>query len=525
MTLYIWTYIDSGNIITTITDAPNGKGNPFFMSCHVNITVKYQTSRGEQNRYITIPPGHVSDEQTGTRALYITQISGTPSVCGGNDLVYDYPHKENKTIYVHIGYNGSYMAVNLRDNPTYGEGNHITSFCDITVEYDFILRDGSTSHNSTVIYAGQYINFRIFEAIGVENISVSPTYCSPNDIEFTYYEDIPEPPPPNNKWGLKYHMSFKDHFDTDWKVEILYDNYQGVSHELIPSENPLVIKRSSDDNTDISSVIQKSSIDISAVVELNDVRSYKTDFLIEDFTGKVLIYRQGVVFWSGWLVTDYFNYILKEGFSVFHIRATDGLSVIMNKNYSERVYEMINGYDSMYSLKDTFLSFLLDALKYESGTFNYFSSLLHDIGNNYDIFHKLWVNLEAHFDNDNFDFEGFLRCVLKSFGLRLFTYGEANANLYLIRIADMTSDSWAIDKYSYNVNAIGWTQSIDSISNPIIYMPQIINEYANISLLDEVERVEYNPKLETNNLFENSNFREFNNNELANWTYDNNGGD
>src|SRR5699024_9058666 len=187
--------------------------------------------------------------------------------------------------------------------------------------------------------------------------------------------------------------------------------------------------------------------------------------------------------------------------------------------------EMINGYDSMHSLKDTFLSFLLDALKYESGTFNYFSSLLHDIGNNYDIFHKLWVNLEAHFDNDNFDFEGFLRCVLKSFGLRLFTYGEANANLYLIRIADMVSDSWAIDKYSYNVNAIGWTQSIDLISNPIIDMPQIINEYANISLLDEVERVEYNPKLETNNLFENSNFREFNNNELANWTYDNNGGD
>src|SRR5699024_12127983 len=122
MTLYIWTYIDSGNIITTITDAPNGKGHAFFMSCHVNITVKYQTSRGEQTRYITIPPGHVSDEQTGTRALYITQISGTPSVGGGNDLVYDYTHKEIKTIYVHIVYKLIDIAVSLNDNHTNLDG-------------------------------------------------------------------------------------------------------------------------------------------------------------------------------------------------------------------------------------------------------------------------------------------------------------------------------------------------------------------------------------------------------------------
>src|SRR5699024_9894507 len=441
-------------------------GNPFFMSCPIIVEIKYQTSRGIQTRNINIPPGHFSDEQTGTRALYITNTSGTPSECGGNDIIYDYPNSEGGSLYVQMRYDGSVLFFSLKDDETWGQGDLATIPCDITIDYDFILRDETKIHKQTVIPAGSYFRYNSIEGIGVENISLSPTTCYNQTVDYSYSEDIPQPPP-NNKWGLKYHMSFKDHFDTDWKVEILYDNYQGVSHELIPSENPLVIKRSSDDNTDISSVIQKSSIDISAVVELNDVRSYKTDFLIEDFTGKVLIYRQGVVFWSGWLVTDYFNYILKEGFSVFHIRATDGLSVIMNKNYSERVYEMINGYDSMYSLKDTFLSFLLDALKYESGTFNYFSSLLHDIGNNYDIFHKLCVNLEAHFDNDNFDFEGFLRCVLKSFGLRLFTYGEANANLYLIRIADMTSDSWAIDKYSYNVNAIGWTQSIDSILNPI----------------------------------------------------------
>src|SRR5699024_10461473 len=120
MTFYIWTYVDSGNIITTITDAPKGRGNPVSISCPITVEVEYQTSKGAQTRDIYIPIGHFSAEETGTRALYIKSASGIPAVCDGNDIIYDYPNSEGGTVYVQMRYDGNVLFFSLKDDETWG---------------------------------------------------------------------------------------------------------------------------------------------------------------------------------------------------------------------------------------------------------------------------------------------------------------------------------------------------------------------------------------------------------------------
>src|SRR5690606_7172654 len=102
--------------------------------------------------------------------------------------------------------------------------------------------------------------------------------------------------------ALNYIVNFGDRMGTLYRIEIDNPNYTGDPIELIPSETPLIISWEGNTDDDIFKThVIPSSIAIGVVSTGLD---FDTLFYINDTSFKTRVYRAGVLYWSGYLISD-----------------------------------------------------------------------------------------------------------------------------------------------------------------------------------------------------------------------------
>lgn len=128
--------------------------------------------------------------------------------------------------------------------------------------------------------------------------------------------------------ALNYIVNFGDRVGTLYRIEIDNPNYTGDPIELIPSETPLIISWEGNTDDDIFKThVIPSNISIGVVSTGLD---FDTLFYINDASFKTRVYRAGVLYWSGYLISDGIQEIDSGVPFDVTLTAVDGLAFLDN---------------------------------------------------------------------------------------------------------------------------------------------------------------------------------------------------
>src|SRR5699024_7672167 len=133
-------------------------------------------------------------------------------------------------------------------------------------------------------------------------------------------------------FATKYRLEFSDiHVSTkaDWKIDFLFKDYAGSIITLTGSDDPLVITKGKDTDDRFETILG-SSAQINIVVEKE---TFKVDdfFRLEEFDVRCDSYKDGSLFWRGFVTPDYCEYPYTPLPFKMTIQATDGISGLKSK--------------------------------------------------------------------------------------------------------------------------------------------------------------------------------------------------
>lgn len=127
---------------------------------------------------------------------------------------------------------------------------------------------------------------------------------------------------------LKYIISFADRLDVIWNIEIDAPDYTGTSIQLQAGGTPLVIEYNGNDDDDIfKKHVIPSSITMQVVstgLEIDEL------MYISDASYKCRVYRESMLYWQGYVVSDGIQEIDSGVPYDVTIKAIDGLEVLEN---------------------------------------------------------------------------------------------------------------------------------------------------------------------------------------------------
>lgn len=147
--------------------------------------------------------------------------------------------------------------------------------------------------------------------------------------------------------ALNYIVNFGDRLGTLYRIEIDNPDYTGDPIELIPSGTPLIISWEGNNDDDIFKThVIPSNITIGVVSTGLD---FDTLFYINDTSFKTRVYRAGVLYWSGYLISDGIQEIDSGVPFDVTLTAIDGLEFAINRRFSWRNYPGAIRVDSVAS--------------------------------------------------------------------------------------------------------------------------------------------------------------------------------
>ena len=131
-------------------------------------------------------------------------------------------------------------------------------------------------------------------------------------------------------YGVKYRLEFTDIQQDDWKVDILEDSYAGAISAMTPSGNPLTIEwlTPSDDLTLGPIKGSMATINVECTTNFEYIGLYDE----EDLVRPVNVYKNDVLYWTGWLSNEYSEPYDNVPYTV-SITAADGLGILKNIAY------------------------------------------------------------------------------------------------------------------------------------------------------------------------------------------------
>jgi hypothetical protein len=136
-------------------------------------------------------------------------------------------------------------------------------------------------------------------------------------------------------FGTKYRCEFSDELLVDWKWDIQVDPDPGSIITLQASGEPLSIEWYGEDDILEQNIMgSKASLSVETLTDfaLSDI------FTSDNLSKKVLIYQNGNLFWSGWiLANEYQEPYDGVPFSVT-ISAVDGLGLLKDFNFEDLAY-------------------------------------------------------------------------------------------------------------------------------------------------------------------------------------------
>ncbi len=150
-------------------------------------------------------------------------------------------------------------------------------------------------------------------------------------------------------FGLKYYAEMRSKFKgVQWRVEIAERGYYGTSEEMdFAGNNPLQITwESRGDDFFVPVKASEASITIMCHENFHYIGLFTSD----PRKFRVSIYRNGGLYWRGFVVADLYS----ESFSAppyeMTIRAVDGFNILSSIDYSDETGVSKTGLRSLYSL-------------------------------------------------------------------------------------------------------------------------------------------------------------------------------
>lgn len=126
----------------------------------------------------------------------------------------------------------------------------------------------------------------------------------------------------------KYKIEFSDISNELWRIEIDSPSYSGEVIELIPADKPLIIEYNGNQDDDI---FRQHFIPSSATMSVVNTRVDIEELMyINDASYKCRIYRSGVLYWQGYVISDGIQEVDSGIPYDLTIRAIDGIEVLDN---------------------------------------------------------------------------------------------------------------------------------------------------------------------------------------------------
>lgn len=133
--------------------------------------------------------------------------------------------------------------------------------------------------------------------------------------------------------GVKYRNEYKAFDNSVWKTEILLDTYNSQIIELRSvSEQAVTPQYESSDTDDIYSPYIKSSVDFSFYNRSNEMDVAELQ-LAGDKDFRVIIYKDGGLYWSGFLLCEGLSRPFTGSVETINLTATDGLALLDDMDY------------------------------------------------------------------------------------------------------------------------------------------------------------------------------------------------
>jgi len=133
-------------------------------------------------------------------------------------------------------------------------------------------------------------------------------------------------------YGIKYRCEWTDIQSIDWRVEILEDDYAGAISAMIASGEPLTIDYLTPGDDLTLGPIKGSMATLN--VECTTNFEYIGLYSEEDLVRPMNVYKNEVLYWSGWLSNEYTEPYDNVPYTV-SITASDALGLLKNIEYKD----------------------------------------------------------------------------------------------------------------------------------------------------------------------------------------------
>ena len=133
-------------------------------------------------------------------------------------------------------------------------------------------------------------------------------------------------------YGVKWRCEFTDIQGDDWRVDILEDSYAGAITSMIASGSPLSIDWLTPGDDLTLGPIKGSMVTLN--VECTTNFEYKGLYSEADLVRPMNVYKNEVLYWSGWLSNEYTEPYDNVPYTV-SITAADALGILKNIEYKD----------------------------------------------------------------------------------------------------------------------------------------------------------------------------------------------
>jgi hypothetical protein len=324
----------------------------------------------------------------------------------------------------------------------------------------------------------------------------------------------------------KYQLEFDDIIEgefNDYKLEVHKKYEDGssadASAELIGTGSPISINY---DGDDILKPIRSSYLDIN-FMKINDSDNYDDLFLAENDTFKVFLYKNGSLFWQGWIGSQYISEPFISAPYQISLKAYDGLHLLKELTY-------ITQQDAARFL-DASANYMVDRWGYQQFNrviekFIYFTGVRNDIiyaihlqnsdasaqadFNDFDWYNRVHHHTYLIREGESKTMTETLEDILKGLGLILY---QRDGNWCIVKPSDLTitntkytcikadGGTWVDEsttRQSYSTISRSVGESASLYSGDVSY--QQIDGAANLTLQFPLKRVTITDKSTSNGL-------------------------
>jgi len=141
-------------------------------------------------------------------------------------------------------------------------------------------------------------------------------------------------------YGLKYWNEFASEDNQSYRLEILADAYTGLTNKIDLDANPVVIRRGSQNQNKYAAILG-SSLTFNIIGE--SPLQWIEFFTSNDKAYRVDLYKNGSIYWTGYVQTDIYTEPYRKGRYVVQVTANDGFANLKDVVYDATLMTTVNG--------------------------------------------------------------------------------------------------------------------------------------------------------------------------------------